>query len=360
MIKKLDWYIIQQFLGAFFYTVLLFSAIAVVIDISERIDDFIENSAPLGLIVGQYYANFVPYIVFLLAPLFIFISIIFFTSKLAYRSEIIAMLASGISFYRILFVPYFVSAGLLVALQLFANHYWVPRGNGIRIEFENQYVHGKYVNTSNNIHMQIDKQNYIYVENFNMRDTSGRRFTLERFENKKLVYKLSANRMKWIDSTRSWELENYTTRTIEGLRESIQKGAKLDTAIALKPADFDRRTNYKEAMISPRLREFIAQERLKGAPFVEFYEVELYRRTAIPFATFILTIIGLAVASRKVRGGMGLHISIGITISAAYILFLQFSTTYATNGTLSPFISVWIPNLIFGVLAIYLLIKAQK
>lgn len=358
--KKLDWYIIRQFLGAFFYTIMLFSAIAVVIDISERIDDFLENSAPLYLIITQYYANFVPYIVFLLAPLFIFISVIFFTSQLAYRSEMIAIFASGVNFYRILLGPYFFAALLLVCLQLFANHYWVPKGNASRIEFEDQYVRGKYVNTDRNIHIQIDKENYIYVESFNVRDTSGRRFSLERFKNKKLVYKLSADRMKWMPELEKWRVENYTIRTIDSLRETLQKGALLDTAIALTAADFDRRTNYKEAMTTPELQRFIAQERMKGAPFVEFYEVELYRRTAIPFATFILTVIGMAVASRKVRGGMGLHIAVGIGISAAYILFLQFSTTYATNGTLSPLISVWIPNFIFGVLAIYLLFKAQK
>lgn len=360
MLKKIDQYIITKFLGAFFYTILLFAAMAVVIDISERIDDFMEKEAPFYLIITEYYFNFVPYIIFLLAPLFIFIAVIFFTSQMASRSEIVATFGSGISFYRLLLGPYLFSAVFLVLLQLFANHYWVPRANATKIDFENQYVRGKYINTDRNIHIQIDPENYIYVETYNNRDTSARKFTLERFVDKKMVYKLSSDRLKYMNNLKKWRVESYVERKIDSLQEKVIRGNVLDTAIGLSPADFDRRTNYKEAMTTPELQEFIAKERMKGAPFVEFYEVELYRRTAIPFATFILTLIGFSIASRKVRGGMGLHIAVGVAISAAYILFLQFSTTYATNGTLSPLLSVWIPNIIFGILSIYLMLKAQK
>ena len=360
MIKKLDGYIIKKFLGTFFFTILLFSLIIVVIDVSERVDDFLEKEAPLKLIVTDYYLNFIPHIIFLLCPLFIFISLIFFTSRLAYRSEIVAILASGVSFYRLLLVPYFLSAAFLVALQLYANHYWVPNANKDRIIFENEYIRGTYINSARNIHLQIDPETFIYLESFNNRDNSGRRFTMEKIKDKKMYYKLEAPRIKYDEKKEKWSMNKYMVRTINGLNEKIKEGEKLDTALNLLPQDFDQRTNFKEAMPTPELNRFIEKEIMKGSPNVEFYLVEKHRRTAIPFATFILAIIGLSIASRKVRGGMGLHIFWGIAISAAYVLFLQFSQTFATNGNLSPLLSVWVPNFIFGVLSIYLLWKAPK
>jgi len=358
--KKIDWYIIKKFLGTFVFTILLFSVVTVVIDVSERIDDFLENEAPLKLIVFQYYLNFIPYIVFLLSPLFIFVATIFFTSKLASRSEIVAMLAGGISFYRILFVPYLFCASLLVGIQLYANHYLVPNANDDRIAFENKYLKKKYISRDKNVHMQIDPEHYIYMETYNNRDTMGRKFTLERIADKKLKSKLFAQTIKWNGQKQSWRLSQYYTRYIDGNKERIVRGTNLDTTFVFFPKDFERRVAFKATMTTPQLTEHINKERMKGAPNIEFYEVERHQRTAVPIATFILTMIAFSIASRKVRGGMGFHIFIGIAISAAYIVSLQFSTTFATNGNLSPLLSVWIPNIIFGILAFYLMLTAPK
>lgn len=358
--KKLDWYIISKFLGTFVFTIILFSVVAVVIDVSERIDDFLENEAPLRLIIFDYYLNFIPYIVFFLSPLFIFIAIIFFTSKLAYRSEIVAILASGVSFYRLLLVPYFISAALLVGVQLYANHFLVPNSNKTRLDFENTYIRNRYVNKDKNIHLQIDTNTYIYMESYSSRDSSGQKFTLEKINDKQLFYKLSAKKIKWNEKKQEWTLTNFSARNLDNLKENLREGKKMDTLLNFHPIDFSRRVNFKEAMNTPELTAFIDRERKKGAPLLQFYEVEKHRRTAIPFGTFILTIIGLSIASRKVRGGMGFHIFLGITISAGYILFLQVSTTFATNGNLSPMLSVWIPNIIVGIISIVLMIKAPK
>ncbi len=358
--KKLDAYIIKKFLGTVLFTVLLFIMIAVVIDLSERIDDFIEKGAPFNLIVNNYYANFIPHIVFLLSPLFICIAVIFFTSKLASRSEIIAILASGVSFYRLLFVPYFISAAILVGIQWYANHYWIPNANKERLEFESQYIRKRYVSRDRNIHIQIDPKTFIYMETYNNRDSIGRNFTLERIVNRQLEYKLTAGKIQWDGEKGKWKLSDYYDRSIDGLKEKITEGEKLDTTFNFLPSDFERKIRYKEAMTTPELTAFINKEISKGAPFVEFYEVEKHRRNAVPFATFILTIIGLSIASRRSRGGTGFHIFAGIALCAAFIIFMQFSTTFATKGNLSPLLSVWIPNIIFAILSIYLLLTAPK
>ncbi|MFK7904190.1 MAG: LptF/LptG family permease [Chitinophagales bacterium] len=359
--KKLDRYIVGKFLGTFFFTVLLLCVVIVVIDLSERMDDFLENNAPVNLIFFQYYANFIPHTVLTLSPLFIFVSVIFFTSRMAYRTEIIAILASGISFYRVLFGPYFFAATLLVILQLFASHYWVPDANKDRLDFEYQYMRGQIVNRDKDIHLQIAPDSYIYLETFLLSDSSGRKFTLEQIDsNQNMVYKLHANRAKWNGEKGKWELTNYNERRIDGLKETITKGAKMDTTLNFHPRDFAREKRFKDAMTRTELNEYILKERQRGTPNLEFYEVERHRRTAVPFSTYILSIIALAVASRKVRGGMGLHVFIGIALSAGYIVALQFSTTFATNGNLSPLLGAWTPNLIFGVIAAWLLIKAPK
>lgn len=359
--KKLDAYIIQKFLGTFFYAILLFAAISVVMDVSEHINDFLEKEAPLKLIITEYYFNFVPFILSLLFPLFVFIAVIFFTSQMAHRSEIVAMLAGGINFYRILMVPYFISATLLVIIQLFGNHYIVPNSNKNRLIFEAEYIRNKKTINERNVHMQIGKNNYVSFESYTSRDTSGRQFTLEQYDDKNnLLYKLSAERIKWNNALKKWHIDNYYVRTIDSLKENIQTGFNLDTTINLNPKDFEEQVKYKETMTTPQLNLFIEKEIKRGASFIEYYYVEKYRRTAIPFATYILTAIGLAIASRKTRGGMGLHILLGVAISSIYIILLQFSMTFATNGNLSPLISVWIPNIIFTFVAIYLLYNAQK
>lgn len=361
--KKLDLYIIKKFLGAFFFTVLLFIIISVVVDISEKMDDFMEGGVPFKEIVLGYYANFIPWIVFLLSPVFIFISVIFFTSQLAYRSEIIASLSSGISFYRLLLVPYAIGAFILFAIQYGANHYLVPISNQNRIDFELEWFSkkkSKRLGTQKDLHLQVAEDLYLFLGTYDRKDSTGVNFTLERVRDNMLEEKLSARRIRWRGEDETWELGSYTIRTMDGEEETFARGSKMDTAFAFLPKDLTTETYLKEAMITPRLKDYIKEQEAKGAPDIESLKVEQYRRTSIPFATFILTVIGFALASRKVRGGMGLHVLLGFGLSAAYVLMMQFSTTFAINGNLSPFLSVWIPNILFGILSIYLLKLAPK
>lgn len=342
---------------------MLFIIISVVIDISEKLDDFMDGGVPFKHIVFGYYLNFIPWIVFLLSPVFIFISVIFFTSQLAYRSEIIASLSSGISFYRILLVPYAISALILFAIQYGANHYLVPISNQNRIDFELEWFSkkkSKRLGTQKDLHLQVGEDLFLYLGSYDRKDSTGVNFTLEKVIDNELKEKISARRLRWRSKTQSWELGSYIMRTMDGEQETFAKGSKMDSAFAFLPKDLTTESYLKEAMTTPRLKEYIEQQESKGAADVESLKVEKHRRTSVPFATFILTVIGFALASRKVRGGMGLHVLLGIGLSAAYVLMMQFSTTFAINGNLSPFLSVWIPNILFGILSIYLLRLAPK
>lgn len=358
-IKIIDKYIIGKFLGTFFFAIGLVILISIVFDISEKIDDFLEKKAPLKEIVFNYYLNFIPYFINLFSPLFIFISVIFFTSKMAMQTEIIAILNSGISFRRLL-APYLAAATILAALSFYLNGWVIPHANIERLAFENTYIKNPYVLRTRNIHRQISPDNFIYFESYNNRENIGYQFSYEKFEKGKLIYKLMAERIRWDSVTTKWEIENYFIREIDSLKEKITKGTTLDTNFAFSHVEFNRRINYIEAMDNKELNAFIVQEKMRGAENVAFYEVEKYRRSAYPFATFILTIMGVSLSSRKVRGGIGLQLGAGILLSFTYILFMQVTTTFATNGSMSPIIAVWIPNIVFAAISIYLVGKAPK
>ncbi len=333
--------------------------IVVVFDISEKIDDFLEKQAPLSVIVVDYYFNFIPYIVNLFSPLFTFIAVILFTSKMASRTEIVAILSSGISYTRILY-PYILSATVIAGLSLYLNNYIIPRATKKRIAFEDIYIRDQFRNLDRNIHKQESPGNYIYLERYSTEENTGYKFSIEKFRKGELYYKLMAESIKW-DSTKSrWTVNNFYIRTINGINEHIRKGVKIDTTFAFTPKEFGRKDNTVETMDTPELNKYIESERLKGSDNIEVYEIEKYRRSSFPFATFILTLIGVSIASRKVRGGIGMHIGLGIFISFTFIMFMQVSTTFAAGGLLSPLIAVWIPNFVFSFLAWYLLKKAQK
>lgn len=355
----LDRYIIRKFLLTFLLAMVLFTFIAVVIDLTEKVDDFIEKAVPLQEVVFGFYLNFIPYIDALLSPLFIFISVIFFTSRMAYRSEIIAALASGISFYRLL-VPYLFCAAVLAAGLLYANHFLVPNTNKNRLAFEYAYIDNPYRNLDRNIYLQIEKNKFVYLENYQPRDKQGYKFSYEVIQDGQLHYKLRSDKIEWREQEQQWRLRNYLMTSYKDFGETISTGATMDTALGFQPDDFFQRVSVKEEMNTPLLRQHIVNLQTRGVEKVVFYLIELHRRTADAFTVFILVLIGVAFASRKVRGGSGLHVAIGITLSASYIIFTRFSTTFATNGNLSPFLSVWIPNVIFGVLAGGLLLRAPK
>ncbi len=346
-------------MGTFFFSMALIILIVVVFDISEKIDDFLAKDAPLKAIVFDYYFNFIPYFVSLFSPLFTFIAVILFTSQMATRTEIVAILSSGVSYNRIL-VPYMASAVVIALLSLYLNNFLIPHATKKRIEFEDRYIRDQFHNRDRNIHKQTAPDNYIYLERFATEENTGYRFSIEKFNKGLLYYKLMAETIKW-DSVKShWIVNNYFIRTINGADEYIKKGARIDTTFDFTPKEFGRKDNTVETMDYNELNEYIASETLKGSDNIEVYKISKYSRTSFPIATFILTLIGVSIASRKIRGGIGMHIGLGILISFSYIMFMQVSTTFAAGGLVSPLIAVWIPNILFSFLAWYLLKKAQK
>lgn len=357
--KLLDWYIVRKFLGTFFFALALIISIAIVFDISEKIDDFLERKAPIEKIVFDYYLNFIPYFGNLFSPLFIFISVIFFTSRMAGQTEIIAMLSSGISFRRLL-APYMVACILLASLSLYMNNYVLPHANTERLAFETVYIKNRFVYSNKNVHRQIAPGQFIYFESYNNLDNIGYQFSYEKIENGKLVFKLLSERILWDSIQKKWTIENYFIRTIDGMNESIQSGFRKDTLFHFYPEEFNRRTNFIETMDTPELNRYIEQEIMRGSEEVPFYLIEKHRRISLPFATFILSIIGVSLSSKKVRGGIGVQIGTGILLSFTYIMFMQVSQTFATNGNMPAWLAVWTPNIVFGIVALFLFRKAEK
>lgn len=359
MIKKIDLYITKKFLSTFFLAIGLIILIVIIFDVSEKIDDFIEKKAPLEAIIFDYYLNFIPYFVNLFSPLFTFIAVIYFTSRLAYNTEIIAMLSNGISFRRIL-VPYIFCAFLLSGMAFYLSNFLIPHTNARRLAFEALYMKGGHKKDNQNIHFQMSPGELIYVENYDFDRDLGTQFSLEHISQEGITYKLSADYIQW-DSVKSlWSIHNYYKRRISGYKEYLSMGEKLDTALRMRPEDFKVSKKQLEVMNFRQLNEFIKKEKLKGSDDIDFYLVERQKRMAFPFATVVLTLIGAALSSRKLRGGTGLHLAFGIVISFAYILIQQVTTTFALYENLSPFLSVWIPNFIFIGLGIFLVYKAPK
>ena len=357
--KKLDWYIIKKFLGTFFFTLALILLIVVIFDISEKIDDFLEHEVSLGAIIFEYYFNFIPYFGNLFSPLFIFISVIFFTSKMANDTEIIAILNSGMSFKRLL-KPFMISAVILGILSFILGNFIIPPSNSERINFENKYLKNKLYSRAKNIHMQINAGQYIYMESFNSTRNIGYKFTLENFKDGKLQAKLKSDYIQYDSLSHKWTIYKYEIRKFQTAGEIITTGTKIDTSLNLSPDDFTKRKSLVESMNIFELNDYIAEEELKGSEQIVYHKIEKHKRIAFPFASIILTLIAVSIASHKTRGGIGLHLGMGILIAFTYILFMQISTTFATNSNLSPALAVWIPNLCYVVLAGILLYKAPK
>lgn len=360
--KLLDKYIFKKYLSAFFFTVLIFTMISVVIDFSEKVESFIEEPCTAHQIIFDYYLNFIPHINWLLWPLISLIAVIFFTSRMAHGSEIISVFNAGISFKRLQY-SYLTAAVFLTLIHLFGNHYYIPEANKKRLGFEHTYVwknndHGK----TENVHLFVSPDTKVYLKYFNKPEKSARDFRMEKFADHKLVYVLKAKSADWVKDPGVWKLNNYEERTFNGLKETlnISKGTTKEITISLSPKDFVQYINQKEMMTSIELINFINRETKRGSGVSKPFEVELQRRTADSFAIIILTLIGVAVAARKVRGGMGLHLAIGIGIGALFVFMSRFSITFAQGDSLPAIIGVWIPNLIFICVAIYLNSKAQK
>ncbi len=359
-LKRLDRYIIVKFLGTYFFAIALIISIAVVFDINENIDRFINNKAPLKAIVFDYYLNFIPYYTNLFSPLFVFIAVIFFTSKLAENSEIIAMFSTGMSFKRLM-VPYMVSAAIISGVSFVLSTQVIPTGSVTRLKFEQQYKSKKKVDYARNIQLEVDSGVIAYMERYENYNRTGYRFSLDKFEDHKLVSHLTARRITY-DTTQvhKWVIKDYMIREMRGMREEITTGDEVDSIIKMEPQDFLITRGQQETMTSPQLNDYIIKQKKRGFANIKAFEVEYYRRIATSFAAFILTTIGLSLSSRKTKGGMGLHLGIGLGLSFSYILFQTISSTFAVNGNVPPMIAVWIPNILYLFIAIYLYRKAPK
>ena len=362
MIKKLDKYIIKKYLSSFFFTMLIFSMISVIIDFSNNIEDFIEEDVTISQIVFDYYLNWMLWINGLLIPLYALIAVIFFTSRMAYNSEIISILNAGVSFRRLM-VPYLLAAGFIMVLHLLGNHYFIPIGNEIHYNFQHQYIwkHNDKGKTSN-VHLFIGEETAAYIKHYRKQDSTARDLRIERYKDNELVYLLKAKIAEWQKPPNHWKLRNYEIRTFDGLKETLKLGAKeeIDTTINITPGDFVEYVNQQEMMPTFQLMNYISAQENRGINNTKRYRVELHRRTAEPFTVLILTIIGMTIAARKVRGGIGFHLAIGVGLGACYIFLSKFSATFATNESLPPMIGVWFPNVVFGIIAVWLISKAQK
>lgn len=360
MLKTIDKYIIKKYLSTFFFTVLIFTLLTVVIDFSEKIDNFMEEEVDTYTIIFDYYATFIPFIHGLLFPVYALIAVIFFTSRMAYNSEIISILSAGVSFRRLL-VPYLVGGGLIAGLYFVLGHYIIPNGNKTRVAFENKYVfkHDSETKTKD-IHIFLTPTSKASIRHYSLRDSVARDVIIEEIVDNALVSRLTAKRADWINAEGRWKLTNYTIRSFDGMNEQYIQGATIDTMINLSPGDLERRDNLKMTMTSPELTKFLVAEKKRGTGKAILFEIELYNRTAAAFAILVLTCIGMIVAARKVRGGTGLHLAIGAGLGAIYILFNQISTTLSTNANFPPLLGVWMPNIIFLVVVLFLLKSAQR
>lgn len=360
-IKLIDIYIIRKFLGTFFFCLALILTIAVVFDFAEKIDNFMEKEAPVRAIVFDYYMNFIPYFAMLFAPLFVFISVIFFTSKMAINTEIIAILNSGMSFRRMMW-PYFISSFVIAVFTFLLTNFVIPKSNLVRMDFEDKYYRSSNRKvTVENIHRLVFKNTYVYMGSFNPLSQRGQNFTIEKFNDSgRLESKLSSSSVSYDTTKNKWKATNYFIREIKGNEEIITKGKTIDTALIIKPNDFSRDPGFVSTMTYRELEDYIKLLQMQGSDELKLFLIEKHRRYASPFAVFILTLIGVSLSSRKVRGGIGMNIGLGLILSFSYILFLQFASQFSLKGDLNPMIAMWIPNMLYSIIALVLYKMAPK
>ena len=351
----LDWYIIKKFIGTYIYAILLIISIAIVFDFNENLSKFTQYHAPWRAIVFDYYANFIPYFSNLFSPLFVFIAVIFFTSKLAGNSEIIAMLAAGVSIKRLM-RPYMLSCVVIAGLTFYLNSFVIPHGTVIRQNFETLYRNSKKNTSAEDIQLFVAKNTTAYIQNYDDQYKRGYGFSLVKIKNKKIVSHLTAMEIQYdtiADSKYHWKLSNWKIRTLKGLKEHIQSGATKDTVLLMEPTDLVYSKGQQETFTSPELLDYISKQTSRGSGNVVQYEVEFHKRIAMSFSSFILTIIGLTLSSRKRKGGMGLSLGIGLALSFSYIMLQTVSATFAIQDNTPPMLAAWIPNIIFAIVAYF-------
>lgn len=354
-LKCIDWYIIKKFIGTYIFSIALIIAIAIVFDFNENLSKFAENKAPMHAIIFDYYANFVPYFSNLFSPLFVFIAVIFFTSKLAGNSEIIAMLASGISFKRLM-RPYMVSCVLISTVSFFLSAYVIPHGTVVKQNFENLYKSSRKRSAADNVQLQVDKGVIAFIQHYDNKTKCGYGFSLDKFKDKKLVSHMTAMEIQYdtiSDSKYHWTASGWKIRELKGLREHITSGSTCDTIIQMEPTDLVYSKGQQETLTSPELKQYISKQVNRGSSNVVQYQVEYHKRIASSFASFILTMIGLSLSARKRKGGMGMYLGIGLALSFLYILLQTISATFAINADAPPILAAWMPNILFTFVAYF-------
>ena len=355
LLNRLDRYFIAKFIGTYIYSIILIISISIVFDFNEHMAKFATYHAPLKAIIFDYYANFIPYFACLFSPLFVFIAVIFFTSKLASNSEIIAMLAAGVSFKRLL-RPYLISAALIAVVNFTLSAYFIPKGTIVKLDFEAKYKNNKKTLSAANVQLMVGPGVIAYIQQYDDRTKTGYGFSLDKFENKKLISHMTASTVRYDSISESryhWKAMNYKIRTLKGLKEEIKSGAQIDTTIMMEPMDLVFSDGQQETLTSSELRQYISKQIDRGSGNVVQYEVEYHKRIATSFASFILTIIGVSLSSRKRKGGMGLYLGIGLALSFTYILLQTISATFAIQADAPPMLAVWIPNILFVFIAYF-------
>ena len=358
-IKRIDRYIIKKYLGTFFLAIALIISISIIFDVSENIDDFISKKAPLHAIIIDYYLNFIPYYANLFSALFTFIAVIFFTSKMAYNSEIIAILASGVSYKRLM-RPYMIASGVIAIMSWLLGNFVIPSATESRVHFRYTYIDNEFVNSERNIHRQLEPGLFVYMQSYNNKLDVGYKFSIDKFEDKRLVSKLIAESIKWDRDKKKWVIQNYYIRDMRGPQEIITTGVAKDTILRMLPSDFGQQNAKEETMDYWQINSYIKDLKLRGVDNVARYEQEKYKRTAQPLSTFILSVIGVSLASRRMRGGMGLHLGIGLLLSFSYIMFMQVTTIFSVKVGFNTLLAVWLPNIIYSMIAIGLYRWASK
>lgn len=361
-IKHIDWYIIKKFIGTYIFSILLIISISIVFDINENLAKFTQYHAPLKAIIFDYYANFVPYFANLFSALFVFIAVIYFTSKMAGNSEIIAILASGVSFKRLL-RPYMITCALITLLSFYLSAYVIPHGTIIRQNFEAMYKNKEKNTSADNVQLQVDRGVIAYMQHYDDNLKKGYGFCLDKFEDKKLISHLTAMEIQYdtiSDAKYHWKISNWKIRKLQGLREHITSGMEKDTVIQIEPTDLVYSKGQQETLTSPQLKDYISKQVNRGSQNVVQYEVEYHKRIAASFASFILTIIGASLSAKKRKGGMGLYLGIGMALSFIYIMLETVSATFAINAGAPPMLAAWVPNILFAVVAYFCYKKAPN
>ena len=364
MITKLDWYILKKFFVTFIFCMLLFTVIAVAVDSSEHTDDFVKSGLSTEQIIRQYYFGFVPWIWGLLYPLFVFIAVIFFTSKMALRSEVIAIIANGTSYNRWL-RPYLIAGLVFATILWFANRYGIPKANDLKSSFQTTYIDNPtssrdVSNCYGCFYRRLDSVTYIGIRNYDTSQRAAGPFFLEKVRNNKVFYNLRAQRMEWDTVNNNWKLITIIERHVDSMKETLKELPFMNIDLKLKPKDLRKDEYLKDKLTTPELTRFIRTEELRGREGLEAYKVEQYRRTATPFTVLLLSLIGAVIAGRKTRGGSGLHLAIGIIIAAIFMLSDRFSTVFAVKGDVAPMLAAWLPNIVFTIVAYLFYLRAPK